>query len=107
MDYIATDDVHVKRYNEDVRSFWALGYKLFRGKFIRLMSGPKSQGKLKMNQAKGAAHLQERDSKVNFAVPSISVLRNEVKSHTLDCSKPGIMYVFASCDVLMWNGSTT
>ena len=32
VDYIATDDVHVKRYNEDVRSFWALGYKLFRGK---------------------------------------------------------------------------
>jgi len=91
VNYMGNDDVHSMRYNEDVRSFWALGYKMFRGKFIRFMSGPKCQSQMKMNQAKSAAHLQGRDSQLNVAVPAISVLRNEVKTHTLDCSKPGIM----------------
>ena len=60
VDYIATDNVHGKRYNynEDVRSFWALGYKLFRGKFIRFMSGSKSEGHVKNNYF-GAAKVSE------------------------------------------------
>ena len=34
------------RYTEDVKTFWATGYKLFHGRFLRFMSGPKSFGQV-------------------------------------------------------------
>jgi len=40
------------RYDETVCKFWRVGYKLFHGKFLRFMSGPKNKGQLIFGQSK-------------------------------------------------------
>ena len=42
----ANNNIHSMGYMTEVKEFWALGYKLFRGKFIRFMGGYKASGRL-------------------------------------------------------------
>ena len=58
---------------------------------MRFMSGPKSSGQVK-SESNSHQYLPGEQSKINFAVPSVPVLRNEVQSNTLDCSAPGIIH---------------
>ena len=45
--YMSCDNIHTMRYKSDIVSFWSCGYKLFKGKFVRFMGGPKSSGQVK------------------------------------------------------------
>lgn len=54
--------------------FWRIGHKLFHGRFLRFMSGPKkTRSDLTRCTYKGVYDPQE--SRINFAVPSNQVLR--------------------------------
>ena len=73
IEYLSAEDVHVMKYKDEIKHFWSLGYKLFKGNFVRFMSGFKSQ------------------RKINFAVPDVKILREHVKKHSWNCSYPGII----------------
>ena len=56
VDYFALGNIviHGARYNGDTKGFWSLGYKLFRGKFLRFMGGYKSSGQMATNTIFGS-----------------------------------------------------
>jgi hypothetical protein len=57
------------RYRPESMKFWQIGYRLFHGKFLRFMSGPRNLGQvLDCSSEKGS--LNPLESKVNFIVPS-------------------------------------
>jgi hypothetical protein len=53
--------------------FWRVGMKLFKGKFLRFMSGLKNKGQVS-NYIYDLGICRSSDSKVNFAVPSRQIL---------------------------------
>ena len=58
-------------YPETVQ-FWRIGQKLFHGRFLRFISGPKNQGQIVQGSTyRGVCDTKE--SCINFAVPSASV----------------------------------
>ena len=85
----ANKNIHSMRYTTEVKEFWALGYKLFRGKFIRFMGGYKASGRLDVEA--GRKNLSPQNTEINFACPDVNVLREEVDSLNLKCDKPGIL----------------
>lgn len=79
-------NVQAMRYTPQVKQFWALGLILFKGKFIRFMTGFKCVRGLNEQEKRTA------DANINFAVPSTNILASEVKeSVSGDCLKPGII----------------
>ncbi|VDI01697.1 Hypothetical predicted protein [Mytilus galloprovincialis] len=72
------------RYSEDVKRFWRVGLKLFKGKFVRFMSGIKNKGQLDIK-----GKYNPSDSKINFAVPNRQVL--DAMESPVDASTPGIL----------------
>ncbi len=75
------------RYNDEVRLFWQTGLRLFHGKFLRFMSGPKGSGHITEGMGTHGA-LSPQMSKVNFIVPSRQVLAQE--NSPLKIEEPGI-----------------
>ncbi|KAK7092212.1 hypothetical protein V1264_008000 [Littorina saxatilis] len=76
------------RYSPDVKLWWRTGYKLFHGKFIRFMGGPKHHGQLLEGTAVDSKLLPQ-DAKINFAVPSAKYL--ETASVIKTELKPGVI----------------
>jgi hypothetical protein len=75
------------RYTDNVKLFWETGLRLFHGRFLRFMGGPKNAGQI----VEGTAKLGEcspEDSKVNFVVPHRNVLQDERKFVS---ANPGIL----------------
>ncbi|CAH1798622.1 unnamed protein product [Owenia fusiformis] len=58
--------------------FWRIGWRLFKGKYMRFMAGTKN---------KGTGSLDPKSSKINFAVPNRDVL----KDTEMEPMTPGIM----------------
>ena len=82
------------QYDPVVKKFRRIGYKLFHGKWLRLMGGQKYKGELvKGSISKGSAN--PSDSKINFAVP-YSKVRDTYEAPLPACDiKPGILtYLF-------------
>lgn len=78
------------RYSADVKQFWSLGYILFKGKFVRFMGGYKNKGQLiQDNTLKG--NLLSDDSKINFIVPDVKVLKKILDESETTCQNPGIL----------------
>jgi hypothetical protein len=77
------------RYTEQTLSFWKVGYKLFHGKFLRFMGGPKSEGQV-IGKDSTIGNLDPQDSHINFAVPSPAILRES--GHVNAEIAPGILY---------------
>ncbi|XP_053404619.1 uncharacterized protein LOC128558653 [Mercenaria mercenaria] len=76
----------MRYFQSETLKFWEVGYRLFKGKFLRFMSGPRSTGQVVSGeQSKG--YCSSIESNVNFAVPSLSVLNQE----SLDPIYPGIL----------------
>ena len=76
------------RYSEPCKLFWKTGFKLFRGRFLRFMGGPKNKGHV--NEAEDIrGNYSADDSSVNFVVPDRKILRDESK--ILPADKPGII----------------
>ena len=73
VNWFSQDSTSQMRYDEDVKRFWRLGLKLFKGRFLKFMGGLKNTGQSKM---KGVIHgsYAPSESKNNFAVPSRRVL---------------------------------
>ncbi|VDI45018.1 Hypothetical predicted protein [Mytilus galloprovincialis] len=78
------------RYLKQTKQFWKLGMRLFGGKFIRFMSGYKNTTDVLYGESP-PGYFDPSNSDINFAVPSIDVLREY--THYNDCSGkrlPGI-----------------
>ena len=80
------------RYSEEIKFFWKSGLRLFHGRFLRFMSGPKCTGR----NIDSSAH----NSKINFIVPDRKVLQDE--KPYVEGTSPGIINgmidSLASCD---------
>lgn len=86
--FYSSSNIHSMRYTKDVKDFWALGYKLFRGKFIRFMGGYKT---INQDVTDGRREMSPSKAKINFACPDLYVLRREINSLALKCDRPGIL----------------
>lgn len=81
IEWFSCESTTQMRYGKETLKFWQIGYRLFHGKFLRFMSGPRSYGQvLDGTSEKGV--FDPLHSKVNFAVPSRNNLykENDVKS---------------------------
>ena len=56
------------RYWPQTMQFWDTGYSLFHGKFLRLLSGPKSLGQVVSGEVERGVY-NPLESQINFAVP--------------------------------------
>ncbi len=84
------DTVYAMRYSSNVKRFWAVGYKLFKEKFIRFMGGFKLLGQLTGgDEMRGS--LDPCNSRVNFVTPSVRYLRDDVLKQDISCENPGIL----------------
>ena len=78
------------RYPTQSKRFWTLGFKLFREKNIQLWVATRTFGQISAGlTAKG--HTTPSDSKINFAVPHVNVLRAEINKGGCSFEKPGIL----------------
>lgn len=64
------------RYSDITKMFWRTGYKLFRGKFLNFMGGFKNLGDILTARCTRGTYAPCQ-SKVNFAVPSHTVLQKQ------------------------------
>ncbi|VDI16343.1 Hypothetical predicted protein [Mytilus galloprovincialis] len=84
--WYSLDDSHKMRYSPEVKQFWRVGLKLFKGRFLRFMSGMKNQGQDIQR------HLNPEDSAINFAVPDRKSLDGSDISETLKNLTPRIFH---------------
>ena len=66
VEWFSKGNTHNMRYSPEVKQFWRIGYKLFKGKFLRFMGGLKNQGQC------GKGYERPSDSLINFAVLMLS-----------------------------------
>ena len=76
------------RYSEQVKLFWRTGLRLFGGRFLRFMGGPKNKGNIVCSESSQGS-FDPAKSKVNFIVPDRRALSEEVK--LVPENKPCIM----------------
>ena len=68
------------RYSDEVKLFWQTGLRLFHGRFLRYISGPKNQGQvIRLETSPG--HFDPKEAKINFAVPDRRVLQDKEKDN--------------------------
>ena len=84
LNFYNTRNIHATRYDEKTKRFWMLGFRLFRGKFIRFMGGLKSTNS---DQTKTSP----LDSDINFLVPDVRTLQRDTDSTDISCETPGII----------------
>ena len=91
--WFSTENAVDMRYSTVTKKFWKLGYRHFGGRFIHFMSGFKLSGQIAAGEINRGS-LPTGKSNINFAVPSVNVLRNfdpyEVNISDTNPSKPGI-----------------
>ena len=69
--WYSLSDTRCMRYSEDTIQFFWVGLKLFGGRFVRFMAGMKNESAM----LTGQEILDPLDSKINFACPSETILR--------------------------------
>jgi hypothetical protein len=68
-----TSSSQMRYFQTETKHFWQVGYRLFKGKFLRFMSGPRSIGQIvECSQDRGFC--DPGQSKINFAVPSLHTM---------------------------------
>ena len=87
--YSLDDSTTTMRYCEEVKEFWRTGLRLFHGRFLRFMGGPKNKGQIRHNEISAGSQRPEA-AKVNFVVPDRRVLVDETK--IVESSNPSILY---------------
>ncbi len=80
------------KYSEPVKLFWRIGWKLFKGKFLKFMSGFKNHGDLVLERCQKGMYNPDL-ARINFVVPSISILREfgNANGQIFNDTKPGIL----------------
>ena len=69
--WYSLSDTRSMRYSEDTIQFFWVGLKLFGGRFVRFMTGMKNESAM----LTGRDSLDPKESKINFACPSETILR--------------------------------
>ena len=87
VDWYSLEDTRTMRYSDNIKWFWKIGMKLFKGKFLRFMSGMKSKGQC-INTCES---FDPALSSINFAVPNRNCLEDSNVSKELRDVKPGIL----------------
>ena len=87
--YSLDDATTSMRYMEEVKEFWRTGLRLFHGRLLRFMGGPKNKGQILHNEASPGLQ-KHNEAKVNFIVPDRRVLVDDKK--IVESSNPGILY---------------
>lgn len=72
------------RYRDETKKFWQAAYRIFHGKILRFMGGPKHRGQ----DAEATENLDPKTAKINFAIPGLDSLQPDEKGE-LD---PGILH---------------
>lgn len=89
--WYGTQSTTEMRYdNSAVNKFWRIGYKMFHGKWLRYMSGPKHKGDL----INGQSHPGEFDpklSRINYSVPFSKVTGTSESPVPSSQIRPGIV----------------
>ena len=78
------------RYYDTVKHFLRIGYRLFHGKCLKFMSGPKHMGTLTTEQSDKGVFSPE-DAKINFAVLVQCVRSTELAPVKPEEITPGIL----------------
>ena len=81
-------------YWEQTKSFWRAGYRLFKGKFISFMSGPRNSCQIDKTDP--------NTSEINFAVPSRTTLLDTRELQIPAVMNPGV--IGASLDAISKSG---
>ncbi|KAK3085168.1 hypothetical protein FSP39_025400 [Pinctada imbricata] len=81
------------RYDEQVTKFWKIGYKLFHGKFLRFMDGPKHKGQITFGEVPRGMY-DPSDAKINFVVPMSKVSDLNLSVLAPNDVKPGLIKPF-------------
>ena len=66
------------RYSDEVKCFWRTGLRLFQGRFLRYMEGPKHKGQIVCDETT-QGYFDPQKAKINFIVPDRRVLKVEHK----------------------------
>ena len=66
----------MRYFRSETRQFWEVGYRLFKGKFLRFMSGPRNLGQI-ISGSNQRGRCLPQDSKINFAIPAINNLNED------------------------------
>ena len=77
------------RYSEECKLFWNTGFKLFRGRFLRFMGGPKHSCYSLNEHEQIVDEYRPEMSKINFIVPGRRLLNDE--NEIVKKRAPGIM----------------
>ena len=78
------------RYDPGVKKFWRIGYKIFHGKWLRFMSGPKNKGDIEKSST-NRGMFDPNNAKINFAVPYQRIRDNTEAQDPASDIKPGIL----------------
>ena len=78
------------RYSETVKKFWRIGYRIFHGKWLRFMGGPKHGGSLIGGECDRGSY-DPKESSINFAIPVRSILSSDLSPVNASELKPGII----------------
>ncbi|KAL5010284.1 hypothetical protein ScPMuIL_012589 [Solemya velum] len=79
------------RYDDKVKQFWEVGYRLFHGKWLRFMGGPKHAGTVLTGENEKGAYNPE-NSKINFVVPQRSIVSQTHSPIAAKDVTPGILH---------------
>ena len=76
-------------YSEQSLDFWKVGYRLMGDRFLLFMGGMKNQGQV-MSGSTERGHFDPKESNINFAVPSTSVVRQHNEENFPKVLKAGV-----------------
>ena len=93
--FLTLENTSQMRYSERVKQFWRIGFKIFHGKWLRFMGGPKHRGQLVTGQS-SKGHYNPCDSEINFAVPHRAVVSSDLSPLSPADVSPGIIDILLS-----------
>ena len=84
-------------YSEQSLDFWKVRYRLMGDRFLLFMGGMKNQGQVVSGSAE-RGHFDPKESNINFAVPSTSVVRQHNEENFPKVLKAGVKSnLFSTC----------
>ena len=93
--FLSLENTSSMRYSDKVKEFWRIGFKLFHGKWLRFMGGPKHRGQLVLGQSSKGIY-KPSESLINFAIPHRAVLSSDLSPLSPENVSPGILETLLS-----------
>ena len=76
----------MRYFRNETRRFWDIGYRLFKGKFLRFMAGPRNVGQI-VSGIDQRGRCDPANAKINFAIPAL----NNLSKDPLNPIYPGVL----------------